>query len=72
VRLPDSAPLAVGAKVTVIAQLPPAASGVLVLQVVPLAANAKSPTTAMLLKTRDAVPLSVTVTALAELLVPTV
>jgi hypothetical protein len=63
--------VAVGVKVTLITQLPLAATGVLVLQVVPLAATAKSPVAAMLVKLKDAVPLLVTVTALAALVVPT-
>jgi len=71
VRLPDRVPLAVGVKVSLITQLPPAATGVLVLQVEPLAAMAKSPVTAMPVKVKDAVPLSVTVTGLAALVVPT-
>ena len=70
VRLPDRVPLVVGVKVTLITQLPPAATGVLVLQVVPLA-TAKSPVTAMPVRVKDAVPLLVTVTALAALVVPT-
>ena len=71
VRLPERPPVAVGVKVTLITQLPLAATGVLVLQVVPLAATAKSPVAAMLVKLKDAVPLLVTVTALAALVVPT-
>jgi hypothetical protein len=70
-RLPDRVPVAVGVNVTLITQLLPAATGALVLQVVPLAAIAKSPVAAMLVKVRDAVPLLVTVTALAALVVPT-
>ena len=71
VRLPERLPVALGVNVTLIAQLLPAATGVLVLQVVPLAATAKSPIAARLVKVRDAVPLLVTVTALAALVVPT-
>jgi hypothetical protein len=71
VRLPERAPLAVGVNVTLITQLPLAATGAPVLQVVLLAATAKSPVAAMLVKVRDAVPLLVTVTALAALVVPT-
>ena len=70
VRLPERLPLAVGVNVTLITQLLPAATGALVLQVVPLAATAKSPVAAMLVKVKDAVPLLVTVTALAALVVP--
>jgi len=70
VRLPERLPVAVGVNVTLIAQLLPAASGALVPQVVPLAATAKSPVAARLVKLRDAVPLLVTVTALAALVVP--
>ena len=70
VRLPERLPVAVGVNVTLIVQLPPAPTGALVLQAVPLAATAKSPVTATLVKVRDAVPLLVTVTALAALVVP--
>jgi hypothetical protein len=41
------------------------------LHVVPLAATAKSPLAAMLVKLSDAVPVLFTVTGLAELVVPT-
>ena len=71
VRLPERLPVAVGVNVTSITQLLLPATGALVLQVVPLAAMAKSPVTATLVKVRDAVPLLVTVTALAALVVPT-
>jgi hypothetical protein len=71
VRLPERLPVAVGVNVTLIRQLPLAATGAVVLQVVPLAATAKSPAAAMLVKLRDTVPLLVTVTALAALVVPT-
>jgi hypothetical protein len=71
VRIPDRVPLAVGVNVTLITQLPLAVTGVVVLQVVPLAASAKSHVAAMLVKVKDAVPLLVTVTALAALVVPT-
>jgi len=70
-RLPERLPVALGVNVTLIAQLLPAATGALVLQVVPLAATAKSPVAAMLVKVKDAVPVLVTVTALAALVVPT-
>jgi len=71
VRLPERLPVAAGVNVTLITQLLLAATGALVLQVVPLAATAKSPVAAMLVKVKDAVPLLVTVTALAALVVPT-
>jgi hypothetical protein len=71
VRLPERLPVAVGVNVTLITQLALAATGALVLQVVPLAAIAKSPVAAMLVKLRGAVPLLVTVTALGEPVVPT-
>jgi len=71
VRLPERLPLAAGVNVTLITQLPLAATGALVLQVVPLAAMAKSPVAARLVKVKGAVPLLVTVTALAVLVVPT-
>jgi hypothetical protein len=72
VRLPELLPVVVGVNVTSITQLLLAATDVLVLQVVPLAATAKSPVAAMLVKLNDAVPLLVTVTALAALVVPSV
>jgi hypothetical protein len=72
VRLPERLPAAVGVNVTLITQLLLAATGTVVLQVVPLAAIAKSPVTVMLVKLKDAVPLLVTVTGLAALVVPTV
>jgi hypothetical protein len=62
--------LAVGVNVTLTTQLPPTATGPLVLQVVPLAAMAKSPVAAMLVKVKDAVPVLVTVTGLAALVDP--
>ena len=71
VRLPDWLPVAVGVNVTLITQLLPAATGAVVLQVVPLAAIAKSPVTVMPVKVKDAVPVLVTVTGLAALVVPT-
>ena len=72
VRLPERLPVTVGVNVTLITQLPPlAATGVLVLQVVPLAV-AKSPVTPMLVKIKDSLPLLVTVTVSAELVVPCV
>jgi hypothetical protein len=71
VRLPERLPVAVGVNVTLITQLLLAETGALVLQVAPLAATAKSPVAAMLVKVRDAVPLLVTVTVLAALVVPT-
>jgi len=71
VRLPERLPVAVGVNVTLITQLLLGATGALVLQVVPLAAMAKSPVTAMPVKARPAVPLLVTVTALAALVVAT-
>jgi len=71
VRLPDRVPLAVGVKVTSTTQLAPAATGVLVLQVVPPAAMAKSPVAAMLVKVKDPVPVLVTVRGLTALVVPT-
>jgi hypothetical protein len=70
VRLPERLPVAVGVNVTLIKQLLPAATGALVLQVVPLAATAKSPVAAMLVKVKEAVPVLVTVTGLAALVVP--
>ena len=72
VRLPERLPAAVGVNVTLITQLLLAATGALVLQVVPLAAMAKSPVTAISVRVKDAVPMLVTVTGLAALVVPTV
>ena len=71
VRLPERLAVAVGVKVTLITQLPPAVTGALVLQVVLLAEMAKSPVTAMFVKVKDAVPVLFTVTPLAALVVPT-
>jgi hypothetical protein len=72
VRAPERMPAAVGVNVTLIMQLPPAATGALVLQVVPPATMEKSPVTAMLVKANGAVPLLVTVSAaLAAVVVPT-
>jgi hypothetical protein len=70
VRLPERLPVAVGVKVTLITQLLLAATDALVLQVVPLAATAKSPVIAMLVKDKDALPVLVTVTDVAALVVP--
>ena len=63
VRLPERLPVAVGVNVTLITRLLLAATGALVPQVVPLAATAKSPVTAMLVKVKGAVPVLVTVAA---------
>jgi len=71
VRLPERLPVAEGVKVKLTTQLLLAATEALVLQVVPLAATAKSPVAAMLVKFKEAVPLLVTVTALSALVVPT-
>jgi hypothetical protein len=71
VRLPERLPLAVGVNVTLITQLLLAATGAPVMQVVPLPTTAKSPVAAMLVKVKDAVPLLLTVTALAALVVST-
>jgi len=70
VRLPERLPGAEGVKVTLITQVLPRATGVLVLQVVPLA-TAKSPVAAMFVKASDVTALLVTVTVLAALVVPT-
>jgi hypothetical protein len=71
VRLPERAPAAVGVNATSITQLLLAASGALIVQVVPLAATEKSPVATTLVKLRDAVPLLVTVTGIGALVVPT-
>jgi hypothetical protein len=63
--------MAVGVNVTLTTQLPPTATGRLGLHVVLLAATAKSSVAAMLVKVSEAVPLLVTVTELAVLVVPT-
>jgi hypothetical protein len=61
--------LAVGVKVTLITQLPLATTGALVLQVVPLAATAKSPVAAMLVNVKGAVPVLLTVSVSGGLIV---
>ena len=70
VRVPLRVPGAVGVKVNLISQVPLAATGVPVLQVVPLASTAKSPAAAMPVKVRGVVPSLVTVTVFAPLVVP--
>jgi hypothetical protein len=70
-RLPEAEPAAVGVKVTATVQLPDAATGVEVEQVVPLGAMAKGPVTPMTLKVRLALPVLVTVTLCAGLVAPT-
>ena len=67
VRLPERLAVAVGLKVTLITQLPPAATGALVLQVVPLAATAKSPVAAMPVKVKGMLPVLVTVSVCGAL-----
>jgi hypothetical protein len=62
VSVPLSGPVAVGEKVTLIVQEPPAATGLLVEQVVPVEATAKAlafaPVIAMLLMVSAAVPVA--------------
>ena len=70
VRLPERLPATVGVNVTLITQLLLAATGALVLQVVPPTATAKSRVAAMPAKVKGAVPLLVTVTVPAALVVP--
>jgi hypothetical protein len=77
VSVPLSAPVAVGEKVTLIVQEPPAATGLLVEQVVPVEATAKAlafvPVIAMLLMVSAAVPVVLLrVTACDPLVVPTI
>jgi hypothetical protein len=71
-RLPDATPPAVGVKVTATVQEPDAATGLDVEQVVPEAAIANGPETPIALKVRLALPVFVSVTVCAGLVVPTV
>ena len=66
VSVPVRVPVAVGLKVTLMVQLPPAAT-----ELPQLSVSAKSPLTAMLLMARLTVPPLVRVAALAVLVVPT-
>jgi hypothetical protein len=72
VRVPVNEPRRSGEKVTLMTQLALAASGVLVLQVVPFTARANSYATMMLVKVRGTFPVLVTVTDFAALVVATV
>src|SRR5579862_4660027 len=72
VTVPVRMPLAVGAKVTLITQLDFGATGTVMLQLLVAAgASAKFPLAVIELKTRFVVPVLVTVTDLAALVVPT-
>ena len=71
VRLPVAAPAAVGEKVTATVQDPLAATGVEVEQVVPVVARPKGPVMTIALMVRLVLPLFVSVTVCALLLVPT-
>jgi len=70
--LPVQVPLAVGANVTLIVQLEPAATVPLFLQGVPLLASAKWPLTVMVPSVSGVFPVFVSVTVFAPLVVPTV
>jgi hypothetical protein len=69
IRLPERLPVAVGVNVTFITQVPSAATGALVLHVVPVVATAKSPVAAMAVKVKAAVPVLVMVSGWAVLVV---
>ena len=71
-RLPVAAPAAVGMNVTATVQVPAAATGVEVEQVVPEVAMAKGAVIAIALKVRLALPVLVRVTAWELLVVPTI
>ena len=71
VRLPVAAPAAVGEKVTATVQDPLAATGVEVEQVVPVVARPKGPVMTIALMVRLVLPLFVSVTVCALLVVPT-
>jgi hypothetical protein len=70
-RLPEAAPAAVGVKVTATVQDPDAATGLAVEQVVPVGAMANGPEMLMALMVRLALPMFVTVTVCAGLVIPT-
>jgi hypothetical protein len=70
-RLPDAAPAAVGVNVTATVQVPAAATGFEVEQVVPEVAMAKGPVAAIALNVRLALPVLVRVTVCELLVVPT-
>ena len=69
-RLPDAVPAAVGVNVTATVQVAVAATGFEVEQVVPDVAMAKGPVTPTAVKVRLALPVLVSVTVCAALLVP--
>jgi hypothetical protein len=71
IRLPEAVPTAVGVKVTATLQVPAAATGLEVEHVVPEVAMAKGPVVVIALKVRLALPVLVTVTVCAGLVVPT-
>ena len=70
-RIPVAVPTAVGVNVSATAQVPAAATEVAVAQVVPEVAMAKGPVTPIAVKVRLALPVLVTVTVCAGLVVPT-
>ena len=70
-RSPEAAPAVVGVKVTATMQVPEATTGLEVEQVVPDAAILKGPVTPMAVKVRLALPVFVSVTVCAGLVVPT-
>jgi hypothetical protein len=69
--LPDAVPAAVGVNVTATVQVPAAVTGVEVAQVVPEAAMAKGPVTAIAVNVRLPLPVLVSVTVWELLVVPT-
>jgi len=71
-RLLEAAPSAVGVKVIATEQVPGAATGLEVEQVVPVGKMAKGPITPMAVKVRLALPVLLTVTLCAGLVMPTV
>ena len=70
-RVPEAAPATVGVKVIATVQVPAAATGLEIEQVVPEVAMAKGPVVAMAVKVRLEMPVFVTVTVCAGLVVPT-
>ena len=70
-RLPAAAPAAVGVNVTATVQVPAAATGFDVEQVVPEVAMAKEPVTAIAVNVRLPLPVLVKVTVWELLVVPT-
>jgi hypothetical protein len=70
-RLPDAVPAVVGVNVTATVQVPAAATGLEVEQLVPEVAMAKGPVTAIAVRVRLPLPVLVRVTLWELLVVPT-